>query len=68
MKHLRQICAAVVLTCLLTAPSLAGDMDFPIAPPQLLQTSATGNMGTSTTADSVTKIMIEILQSLLPLF
>ena len=78
MKHLRQFCAAAVLTFALTLSTFAGDIDCGVvAPPP--QTAITGNMATGITAtneestetsfvDPVTEFTLNILQGLLSLF
>ena len=66
MKNLSHICAAVVLTCLLAATSLAGDIGFPIASPP--PPSATGIVDTPTTAGAVEETALNLLQNVFLLF
>lgn len=81
MKSLQRLCAAFVLTLILTLQAFAGEMttgiiDTPPPPPGAqvattgdMQAGLTGDMSTGITAtDPVTTVALSLLQSLLPLF
>ncbi|HEX8707351.1 MAG TPA: hypothetical protein VF723_03740 [Pyrinomonadaceae bacterium] len=77
MNHLRQFCAAVVLTFGLTIFAFAGDIHTGTASmpaePTVVATDGSTDKGTSSSQDdyyveSLTDVALSILQSLLPLF
>jgi hypothetical protein len=83
MKHLRRLCAVVVLAMALSFSAFAGDILLPgaTAPLSKLSTTATASVTTETcdselgdillpgaTLDPVTEATLSLLQSLLPLF
>ncbi|HWT02895.1 MAG TPA: hypothetical protein VN256_21780 [Pyrinomonadaceae bacterium] len=79
MKRVRQLCAALALTLILSLTALAGDMSCGItstAPPQQTQAAACGDMscGVASTDESasgvpfVTEVALGLLQSVLALF
>jgi hypothetical protein len=84
MKNLRQFCAAIVFTLVLTFSTFAGDINAPGAttqPPPPPQPSATGGMGHSgvvstgdtacldaATLDPLAEITLKMLQSMLSYF
>lgn len=80
MKTLRRYCRVIVLVLALALPAFAGEMTTGIAlppPPPESQTANTGDMSTTITgemstgvtdADSVTTVVLDLVQSLLPLF
>lgn len=78
MKTLRRICATFMMTMVLTLAAYAGEMTTGIAttPPDS-QTATTGDMSTSVTGDMttgvtavdpVTGVVLNLLESLPPLF
>lgn len=83
MKRLRLLCPAMLLSLILTASALAGDMSFPVAPtpPRAPMTStqsvadASGVSGETKEAtgeapadDSIIKAALSLLESVLALF
>ena len=81
MKHLRQCCAAAVLTFALAFSAFSGEMECgAVSPPPNPPASITGDMATgitaadgrssteSTFADPVMDFTLNILQSVLSLF
>lgn len=68
MKTLRQVCAAVILTLVLTLYTLAGDMGFPgdmqpSPPPSLDQMTMTGDTdssGVTATSDTQTAVVAAV--------
>ena len=68
MDRLRQFCAVVVLTFVLSFSAFAGEMATgAVSEPPSEQTSVTGEMATGC-VDPVTEFGLTILQSLLSLF
>ncbi len=78
MKNFRHLCAAVVLTLVLTLSAFAGDIEFPLAPPNTTSATTaaqtqTGATSTSTTinqsadAVSITETVLNLLQGVLSL-
>ena len=68
MKTLQQLLAAMALTCVLCISVMAGDMDTGVA---VMGDMATGNAATATassSADPITEIALNLLQSVLALF
>jgi hypothetical protein len=81
MRRLRRIFLASLFTFALVSPALAGQIEIGYQPPPPaqtvtanggIQTGVTGQMdtgsGETTTADSATEIVLNLLQSVLSLF
>lgn len=69
MRHLRRLCAVVVLTVLFAVTAFAGDMPYTISAPPLPQQSATaaGEMPYPGAVDLMT-VTLSLIQSVLALF
>jgi hypothetical protein len=70
MKNSKSLCAAVVLTLVLTLPVFAGEMTTMIADPPPPPTATEGQMqtGDSEAVDPVAQLALNVLQSVLSLF
>ncbi|MFN2455400.1 MAG: hypothetical protein ABR577_14385 [Pyrinomonadaceae bacterium] len=78
MKNLRHLCAAAMLTFILTFSTFAGEMDVPLLPPTAPVASAgntnapapaaTTTVGQPVVAPSDVEALLGLLQSLLSLF
>jgi hypothetical protein len=82
MKSLKKVCAAVLLTLIISLTTLAGDMSCGITapPPQQSQAATTGDISAgiasadkatgdeAMVANSVTEIALNLMQSVLSLF
>ena len=68
MRYPRHFCAAAVLTLALAFPAVAGEMGFPVAPPEpppQQQQSVTGEMGFPVTATDEIDLWTGIAGSLI---
>lgn len=80
MKHLRQFCAATLLIFAFAFSALAGEMDFPVAPPPPQQQAVTGEMdhpvtatdeaviGDATAVELWTEVALTLMRSALSVF
>ena len=75
MKNLRQLCAVLVLTLMLTLSAFAGQIEIGYVPPPPQQSTAQGEATMSNTGeistgvmDTTTEITLNLLQSVLALF
>lgn len=71
MKHLKQLCASIILTLALALSAFAGNIEFPGVTSQSSQPSAAGNMeypGANTSVDPLTVVALGLLQNALVLF
>ena len=76
MKQLRQLCAATVLTLALTFSAFAGSMpggftalgSMPGGSPQATSETESTSAGETTTDDTLTEVVQNLLQDLLSLF
>ncbi len=71
MKHFRTFSAALVLTIALAAPTFAGVIECPVAPPSppsAAPTASAPDAESDASTDPVTEAALSLLQSVLALF
>lgn len=68
MKHLRTLSAALVLTLTLAHSAFAGDISFPVAPPEPPGRAVLIEPSSTPETNSVTEVALSLLQSVLSLF
>jgi hypothetical protein len=70
MRHLRQLCAACVLTLAIALSASAGNMEAGITDPQPPSATVQGNMettGSSTVTNTAIEVALSLFQTLLTL-